>query len=75
MVLSLLAFTVPFRVAPVGDIPVAALVVAVGGSDPVVKVISAPFVVPLILVATTCRGRLGKYVFTVYDDIGGRLFR
>ena len=50
---SLFAFIVPFRVAPVVLIPPAALVVTAGAAPPVVKVISAPFVAPVVFTPVT----------------------
>ena len=50
---SPLALTVPLSVALVMETPVAAFVVTVGASARVVKVISAPLVVPSLFCPTT----------------------
>ena len=50
-----LGFTVPFRVAPVRLMPLAAPVATVGGQIAVVKVASTPFVVPPEFVATALK--------------------
>jgi hypothetical protein len=51
-VLALFGFTVPFNVAPVRVLPLAAPVATVGGQAVVANVASKPFVVPPTFVAT-----------------------
>ena len=53
MVLAPLLLTVPFWIAPVAAIAVAALVVTAGAHAAVVNVVSPPLVVPALLAATT----------------------
>jgi hypothetical protein len=53
VVLALFGFTVPFNVAPVRVMLVAAPVVTAGGQAVVANVASKPFVVPPTFVATT----------------------
>jgi hypothetical protein len=52
VVLAPFGFTVPFNVAPVEAMLLAAPVVTVGGHEVVANVPSDPFVVPLTFVAT-----------------------